>query len=307
MATDTVENLCQQAKHATAKGKPEEARQLYLQALGQKSHSPDIHYGLATVCFLLNDLGSSAHHFAEVTRLDPMRPGAYINLGAVLNRMGDYAQAVEALRKGLKLDPKRAEGYYNLGLVLRNSGQPEKAVEAYLEATRLNPKMIDAHYNLANVYLDLHRYAEAAERYQLVLQLRPDWDKAVKGLAAAQAKRGDQARSPAGGIPVAEPPRPPDPARVIDPEEQGEVLKDIYKATAESEEQGRAFLKTLETEVEPALKGIYTAILRPKAGQNIDECVEDFEKAIADMRSVHDRLKLSIERVRTLSEQLWKS
>jgi tetratricopeptide (TPR) repeat protein len=307
MAAESVESLCQRAKQATAKGQAEEARQLYLQALGLKSHSPDIHYGLATVCFLLNDLGSAAHHFSEVMRLDPMRPGAYINLGAVMNRMGDYRQAEEVLRKGLKIDPKRAEGFYNLGLVFRNSVQLEKAVEAYLEAIRLSPKMIDAYYNLANVYMELRRYDEAAERYQLVLQLRPDWDKAVKGLAAADAKRGVK---PAGGTdatPAPDKDQPSDPARTLDPEVHGEVLKGIYKATAESEERGREFLKALELEVEPALKGIYTAILRPKAGQNLDECVEDFEKAIEDMRNLHDRLKTSIERVRTLSDHLLKS
>ena len=55
---------------------------LYLQALGLRSDAPDVHYGLATVCFLLNDLTSAAYHFKEVTRLDPLRAGAFINLGA---------------------------------------------------------------------------------------------------------------------------------------------------------------------------------------------------------------------------------
>jgi len=63
---------------AIAQGQIEEARQLYLQALGVKSDAPDGHYGLATVCFLLSDLTSAAYHFKEVTRLDPLRAGAYI-------------------------------------------------------------------------------------------------------------------------------------------------------------------------------------------------------------------------------------
>src|SRR5262245_8974573 len=100
MGTEGVDSLCQKARQAAAQGKIAEARQFYAHALGQKAPSPDIHYGLATACFLLNDLTGAAHHFNEVIRLDPMRPGAYINLGAVQSPMGDHAEAIQTLRRG---------------------------------------------------------------------------------------------------------------------------------------------------------------------------------------------------------------
>src|SRR5947209_1752104 len=114
MAKESVDNLCQKAQRAIKEGDNELARRLYLQALGLKSDSPDVHYGLATVCFLLGDLTSAAHHFKEVTRLDPLRAGAFINLGAVYNRLGQLEDAIQALRRGIQLDTGRAEGYYNL-------------------------------------------------------------------------------------------------------------------------------------------------------------------------------------------------
>src|SRR5262245_48135595 len=153
MAGETVESLCQRARHAIAQGKVEQARQIYLQALGLKADAPDVHYGLATVCFLMNDLDNAAYHFKEVTRLDPLRPGAHINLGAVYHRLEEYDEAIPALRRGIQLDPQRAEGYYNLGRVYRDTGQSNLAIQAYIEATRINPRMVDAHYNLANLYL----------------------------------------------------------------------------------------------------------------------------------------------------------
>src|SRR5438270_4727507 len=125
MPRESVESLCQKAQRAIAGGDNELARQLYLQALGLKSDAPDVHYGLATVCFLLNDLTSAAHHFKEVTRLDPLRAGAYINLGAVYNRLSQLDDAIVALRRGIQLDNKRAEGYYNLALAYRRKGQPD--------------------------------------------------------------------------------------------------------------------------------------------------------------------------------------
>src|SRR6516162_8133012 len=132
MMVESAESLCQRARQAIAQGQIEQARQLYLQALGLRSDAPDVHYGLATACFLLNDFESAAYHFKEVTRLDPLRPGAYINLGAVYNRLEEYEEAIQALRRGIQLDPHRAEGYYNLGLVYRNTGQVNLALQAYL-------------------------------------------------------------------------------------------------------------------------------------------------------------------------------
>ena len=114
MAVSTIDALCQQARLAIAERNWEKARQAYLHALGQKSDAPDIHQGLATVCFQLRDLASAAYHFKEVTRLDPLRAGAFINLGAVYNLLDQLDEAVTALRRGIQLDGQRAEGYYNL-------------------------------------------------------------------------------------------------------------------------------------------------------------------------------------------------
>src|SRR5438093_620358 len=116
MASGTVESLCQQARQAVAERDYNQARQLYLQALGFDPDDADVHYGLATVYFLLSDLESAAHHFKQVNRIDPHRAGAYINLGAVHNRLGRFDEAAErgpgtptetAREAAPSLDPER--------------------------------------------------------------------------------------------------------------------------------------------------------------------------------------------------------
>ena len=119
MVSESIESLCAKARQAVAQGDNEQARQLYMRALSMKPDAPDVHYGLATVCFLVNDLPSAAYHFKEVTRLDPLRAGAHINLGAVYNRLDQVDEAIQVLRRGIQLDTHRAEGYYNLGLAYR--------------------------------------------------------------------------------------------------------------------------------------------------------------------------------------------
>src|ERR1700691_1770921 len=119
MSTNKIEALCLKAQESIGQREWDKAKLYYLQALGLKSDVPDIHYGLATVYFQLRELTSAAHHFKEVTRLDALRAGAFINLGAVLNLLDQADEAIAALRRGIQLDPKRVEGYYNLGLVYR--------------------------------------------------------------------------------------------------------------------------------------------------------------------------------------------
>jgi tetratricopeptide (TPR) repeat protein len=309
MVAESVEVLCMKARDAIAQRNPEKARQLYLQALGLQSDVPDVHYGLATVCFQLKDLHSAAHHFKEVTRLDPLRAGAFINLGAVYNLLDQLDEAVPMLRRGIQLDSHRGEGYYNLALVYRRKGQADMAIQAYREALRVNPQMADAHYNLANVYLEKGQPSMALTHYKQALLLRPNWDKAQAGLAEVEAYMREQTRRPVGSDPSLSVPAPPpiDMDRTVDPNAQGELLTVVHKATVESEHYGREFLNVLENEIEPAIKELSSALLYPDtSATELDECVEKFEAAIERMRTVQKTLQLSVERVHSLGDRLFK-
>jgi Flp pilus assembly protein TadD len=322
MVSESVESLCHKARQAIAQGNHEEARQLYLQALGLKADSPDVHYGLATVCFLLNELPNAAYHFKEVTRLDPLRAGAYINLGAVYNRLDQVDEAIQVLRRGIQLDTHRAEGYYNLGLAYRRKKQIDLAIQAYHEATRLNPRMPDAHLNLANAYLDKGQYPQAVSHYKLSLEIRPNWEKALNGLtqaeAALEASRQSSAEAVSGAAAAAQREHSPeaglaatavlDPERTVDPNLHSNLLTNLHRATIESENHGRSFLQVLEKEVEPAIKELSSCLLYPDTSVGeLDECVKKFEAAMQSIRSAQRSLQSSVEQVRLTGERLLSS
>jgi Tfp pilus assembly protein PilF len=321
MVGETIDSLCTKARQAVAQGDHEQARQLYLQALGLRSDAPDVHYGLATVCFLLKDLQSAAYHFKEVTRLDPLRAGAHINLGAVYNRLDQVDEAIQVLRRGIQLDTHRAEGYYNLGLAYRRKKQLELAIQAYHEAVRLNPRMPDAHLNLANAYLDKGQYSSAVAHYREALALRPNWEKAENGLAQAEAAmEASRQASPSPSTPTPIPDRDKegvltsaaagvlDPERIVDPNLHGALLTTLHRATIESENHSRNFLQILEKEIEPAIKELSTCLLYPDTSVGeLDACVHKFESAMHSIRSAHRSLESSIEQVRRLGEKLLNS
>ncbi len=318
MAVPTVDILCQQAQLAIKQRDWEKARQAYLQALGLKSDSPDIHSGLATVCFQLRDLTSAAHHFKEVTRLDPLRAGAFVNLGAVYNLLGQYDEAVTALRRGIQLDSHRSEGYYNLGLVYKRKGQLDLAIQAYREALRINPRMSDGHYNLANLYLEKGRYRQAVDHYSLAVQLRPGWDRALQGLEQARValaeeeaqlatERHPDETPPPTVVPLA-PSAAPELQRMLHPDRDGQILNFLHKTTIESETQSLAFLKLLQEEIEPTLKELSSSLLQTTGSHgDLDLCVRKFETALSHFRTAQQNLHSTIARLRSISDQLAKN
>jgi tetratricopeptide (TPR) repeat protein len=319
MAKDPAEVLlCQRAQQAISQGNNEEAQVLYQQAMELRPDFPDAHYGMATVCFLLGDLPEAAKHFKRVTELDSARAGAFINLGAVYNRLEQFDDAIAALRRGIQLDMNRAEGYYNLGLVYRRKGQSDLAVQAYREATRINPRMADAHFNVANIYLEKSQYGLAIAHYRQALDLRPNWEKAQRGLEQAEASQGElqnkkmqalisQDAGAGGGY------KPPVTTaanldRQIDPLIHGELLRSLHRATVDSEHQGRAFLKVLEDEIEPIIKELSNCMLFPDTSvTQLNDCVHKFETAVHNMRAIQETLHASMEHVRQVGEQMLKT
>ncbi len=306
-----IEKLCQRARQAFAARDWQKAKQVYLQALGLKSDVPDVHYGLATVYFQLRELTSAAHHFKEVTRLDPLRAGAYINLGAVLNLLQQYDDAIVALRRGLQLDATRVEGYYNLGLVYRRKGELDLAIAAYKEALRINPRMADAHLNLANIYFEKEQYRLALAHYEQAQQLRPGWEKPTEGIAQIKALTGGSLKPlsssamPQPAAPATAPAAAPtaDLRRSVDPAIHGDFLAGLNQAAQEAEDGGTLFVQILLKEVEPAIKELSSCLLYSNRSRTeLEECISKFETAIEHMRTAQQVIHGRLVQVREQSE-----
>ncbi len=309
-----IEKLCQRARQAIEGRDWNKAKLSYLQALGLKSDLPDVHYGLATVYFQLRELTSAAHHFREVTRLDPLRAGAYINLGAVLNLLNQYDEAVATLRRGIQLDTSRVEGYYNLGVVYKRKGQPDLAIQAYKEAIRINPRMVDAQLNLANLYLEKEQYRQAILFYEQALQNRPNWAKALEGLAQAKAAmgEGDKGAEVVQAIPAAAAGKgkgkgapAKDPERLVDPNAHGALLGHLHQAAQECETFGGQLEQHLEQHMEPIIKELSTCLLYAEGGHgDLNEITERYENSLKVMLQIKKSLQESLAHVREHGEKV---
>jgi tetratricopeptide (TPR) repeat protein len=305
---EKIERLLQRARLAIAERDWEKAKQLYLLALGQKSDLPDIHYGLATVYFQLRELTSAAHHFREVARLDPLRAGAHVNLGAVLNLLDQVDEAITSLRRAIQLDPTRVEAYYNLGLVHRRKGQLDMAIQAYREALRLNPKMADANLNLANLFVEKAQYRQAIHHYEQALKLRPNWTKAEEGLAYAQEQEfGPQEQEDTAAVsPTSSGEVGSTEAldRIADPIAHANLLTSLHQTAKSAEEMENLYRHILEKEVEPAIKELSSALLASDSSRGkLDRGVEQFEGALSRMRQAQQALLSNLTKLREMSER----
>jgi hypothetical protein len=178
--------------------------------------------------------------------------------------------------------------------------------------------MSDAHYNIGNIYLEKEQHGLALAHYKQALELRPNWERAVRGLEQCEAVLHRGRGMPAG--PSTPPPSPAksgsasvketqvDPNRMIDPASQGLLLSALHKATAESETVSRSFIKIVESEVEPVIKELSTCLMYPESSaHSLDKCLQKFEAAVNNMRGAQQQLKTSMHEVQQLGDQLLRS
>ena len=196
------EELLNEARRHVRHGRYDEAIAILQRLLAEDDVDVVLHDAIGSAYFLAGDNAGASQHFERITRLTNNPGKAFINLGAVYNRLGEYQAAVDSIRKGIQFEQKSVEGYYNLGVAHRRLGQYALAVTAYKEALRLDPVFAEAHQNLGNVFLDQGLPEQAAAHYRQALALKPTLERAKCGLSDAQraAQLAKQAISPFGRL-----------------------------------------------------------------------------------------------------------
>lgn len=170
--------------------------------LEESPTDPDIMEMLGTALFFNKQAEEAREMFEQMTVTDPYRANGWINLGAVLNQLGDHKKAVEALRRGLQRDRQNAEAYYNMGMAQKALKLNTMALSAYKEAIRIRPEFVDAHLNLGTLYAEMKNLGLAQQCYQAALRIDPQSKKAKTLLEQTQGtqKQVRKSASPFGRL-----------------------------------------------------------------------------------------------------------
>jgi len=137
--------------------------------------------------FCKEKLGHYAEAIEASRKAVNLRPSAesYFNIGLAHYYLKQYREAEQAYRQAIKLDPyNAADAYYALGLNYRDAGQYDEEVQAYKHAIRLKSDYVSAYERLGQRYLQMKKYGEAVETFKQVAALKP-------GDAAAQNNLGE--------------------------------------------------------------------------------------------------------------------
>ncbi len=154
---------------------------------------------------------------------------AHNNLGALLNRRGDYVEAEVHIRAALRLKPGFVDSMVNMGKAREGQGDLDGAMDYYRQAVELNPsfpaalnglgamygakgdlRSAEQHFeaatqadpeypsarmNLATLYLSRNELPAAIEQFETVLKLQPDSATALAALSQAYQAAGQPERA----------------------------------------------------------------------------------------------------------------
>lgn len=139
--------------------------------------------------FFQKNLDAARDCFERLTQINPSNTQAWVNLGAIFNRAGEYKKATEALRRAIQRNRKCAEAYYNMGIAQRSLQMNSMSISAYKEALKIAPNMIDAHINLGNIYIDMNNVGLAIQCFNAAIRHQPNSEKAKRCLEKAQSRQ----------------------------------------------------------------------------------------------------------------------
>lgn len=177
-----AESLAERVEAANvwlATGKPEDASTalaLYREMLEEAPDSAPLRFNIGVAYEGIGDPAGARKAYLRATDVDPTLAEAWLNLGAMAEREGDHARALQNYRAGLRHaenDPKLFAA--TIG-VLRKLGRHDEAIREARSAIKTNGNNVDAYNNLGLVYLDQGKLELAQFIYQRALSAIPAAD-----------------------------------------------------------------------------------------------------------------------------------
>jgi tetratricopeptide (TPR) repeat protein len=195
---DTKRN---QARARMASQTPEQARQIYEQALAL---APDDYFLHGNYERFLEAGGNWTQAIVEAKRcceIVPQLPGGFYYTGTLLVRNDEISEATNYFLRAVAIQGDYAQAETALGEVLANRQKPAEAVRWFERAIRSNPKYVETYVALGFLDEDQGNTAAAMANYQKAADLEPDgpadyfnraniaagmyqWDKAIADLEA---------------------------------------------------------------------------------------------------------------------------
>jgi tetratricopeptide (TPR) repeat protein len=125
---------------------------------------------------------TKTRHYRQHIEKNPLDVDAHLQIGIILAKLGDRAEAMKYFDKAISLQPNNAAALNNRGNLLMIDDKYEEAQRAYREATRVNPEDAYIWINLAKAYKAVNAIKEAKEAFLKAQNLDVNIKKKYKAL-----------------------------------------------------------------------------------------------------------------------------
>jgi tetratricopeptide (TPR) repeat protein len=148
------------------------------QSLALDPGNVEARYHLGRVRYQQNRFDLAIAAFQVVLRRDPGNIRARDNLGLSLEAKNEIEPALNAYREAVRLDESQPvhneQPYMNLGALLAKLGHAEEAIPWLLRGSAIAPNSGTGHYLVAKTYFDLSRFEDARREAEKAASLDPD-------------------------------------------------------------------------------------------------------------------------------------
>jgi serine/threonine protein kinase/Flp pilus assembly protein TadD len=128
-------------------------------------------------------------HYLAALAIRPKSPGAWLNVGYVLEHKGQRAEAITAYEEAIHLKSDYVEAYINLGSLRYEKNEFHEAIRAYTRAIDIDPARARAYYHLGNSLSEIRAPSdEIIEAYKKAVSLDPEYHKAWGNLGIAYVR-----------------------------------------------------------------------------------------------------------------------
>jgi glycosyltransferase involved in cell wall biosynthesis len=134
----------------------------------------ELHYHLGIAYTRKQKLSKAKAQYEKAVALpilEPLKLGAYNNLGNLLLETGNITGAIATYQKVLQIDPSLSSAYFNLGIALKEKKQIPLAIAAYQRAIQLNPNYAEAYQNLGVALLKGGNILDGLEAFRRAVSL----------------------------------------------------------------------------------------------------------------------------------------
>ena len=173
-----------------AQRRPEDAENLFRQALAHNPDSPEAMRGMVEALLHKNKPADALRFVSDQIIRNPNSPGLYLLQGEVFLQTKQWDQAQSSFARAIELDDKNVRALALLAQLEAARGQPDQAIANYQRAIAVVPNDAGLYIALGTTYESTGNWQQAETTYQKALTIQPENALASNNLAYLMLEHG---------------------------------------------------------------------------------------------------------------------